>query len=84
MKLAVWFQYWDSRITYERSYLARLNYVHSNAVKHGLVRKAEEYEWCAGWFQRKAERPFYETVMRMRSEGISIKDDFTVAPEDFE
>ena len=79
----VWFQYWDSRITYERSYLARLNYVHSNAVKHGLVRRAEEYDWCsAGWFQRKAERPFYETIMRMRSEGIRIEDDFVVAPED--
>ena len=24
----VWFQYWDSRITFERSYLARLRYVH--------------------------------------------------------
>lgn len=79
----VWFQYWDSRITFERSFLARLNYVHSNAVKHGLVRKPEEYEWCsAGWFQRKAEKPFYQTVMRMRSEGIRIKDDFAIAPED--
>jgi putative transposase len=24
----VWFQYWDSHLTYARSYLARLNYVH--------------------------------------------------------
>lgn len=81
----VWFQYWDSQITYERSYLARLNYVHTNAVKHGLVRRPEEYEWCsAGWFQRKAERPFYETVMRMRSEGIKTKDDFAVRREDVE
>jgi putative transposase len=81
----VWFQYWDSRITYERSYLARLNYVHTNAVMHGLVRRAEEYEWCsAGWFQRKAEKPFYETVMRMRSEGIKIRDDFVVSRSDIE
>ena len=81
----VWFQYWDSRITYERSYLARLNYVHTNAVKHGLVRRPEEYEWCsAGWFQRKAERPFYQTVMRMRSEGIKIEDDFMVMPSEIE
>ncbi len=81
----VWFQYWDSLITYQRSYLARLNYVHTNAVKHGLVRRPEEYEWCsAGWFQRKAERPFYETVMRMRSERVQVEDEYTVEREDVE
>ncbi|MFZ0213038.1 MAG: transposase [Candidatus Acidiferrales bacterium] len=81
----VWYQYWDSRITYQKSYLARLNYVHSNAVRHGLVRGPERYEWCsAGWFQRTAERSFYETVMRMRSEGIRIKDDFPVNSAEIE
>lgn len=81
----VWFQYWDSRITYQRSYLARLNYVHANAVKHGLVQRPEQYAWCsAGWFERKAGRAFYETVMRMRSEGVRIKDDFAVRREDVE
>ncbi len=81
----VWFQYWDSRITYQRSYLARLSYVHSNAVRHGLVRGAEEYEWCsAGWFQREAKRPFYETVRRMRSEGVKVEDDFTVSVRDID
>jgi putative transposase len=79
----VWFQYWDSHITYQKSYLARLNYVHTNAVKHGLVRRPEQYEWCsAGWFERKAERSFYETVMRMRSEGIKVVDNFEVGPAD--
>ncbi len=79
------FQYWESRITYQRSYLARLNYVHSNAVKHGLVRRAEQYRWCsAGWFQRNAKRSFYETVMRMRTEGIRIKDDFIVSSTEIE
>jgi putative transposase len=24
----VWFNFWDTKLTYERSYLARLNYVH--------------------------------------------------------
>lgn len=81
----VWFQYWESRITYQRSYLARLNYVHLNAVKHGLVRQPERYEWCsAAWFQRRAKRPFYETVTRMRSEGVEIKDDFIVSPREVE
>ena len=26
----VWFQYWDTCLTYEKSYYARLNYVHNN------------------------------------------------------
>jgi len=75
----VWFQYWDSHLTYPRSYLARLNYVHCNAVKHGLVRRPALYPWCsAGWFEREAERPFYQAVMRMRSDGINVRDDFDV------
>ena len=79
----VWFQYWDSHLTYTRSYLARLNYVHCNAVRHGLVREAAQYTWCsAGWFERKAERPFYQTVMRMRSDRVKVMDDFTVDTAD--
>ena len=33
----VWFQYWDTRLTFQRSYLARLNYVNQNPVHHGVV-----------------------------------------------
>ncbi|HKS83770.1 MAG TPA: transposase [Candidatus Acidoferrales bacterium] len=40
----VWFQYWDFHLTYLRSYLARLNYVHTNAVRHGLAQRPEQYE----------------------------------------
>jgi putative transposase len=39
----VWFEYWDTHLTYERSYLARLNYVHQNPVRHGLVTTAADY-----------------------------------------
>jgi len=75
----VWFQYWDSHLTYPRSYLARLNYVHCNAVKHGLVREPALYPWSsAGWFEREAERPFYQTVMRIRSDRINVTDDVNV------
>ena len=33
----VWFNYWDSCLTYERSYLARLHYVHLNPLNMGLL-----------------------------------------------
>ncbi len=81
----VWFQYWDSHLTYPRSYLARLNYVHCNAVWHGLVRQPGQYAWCsAGWFEREAATPFYQTVMRLRSDRVKVVDDFTVDPADLQ
>jgi len=43
----VWYQYWDSRISFEKSYLARLNYIHQNAVRHGMVRFAGDYKWSS-------------------------------------
>jgi len=43
----VWSEYWETRLTYEKAYLSRLNYVHTNAVKHGLVREPEAYPWCS-------------------------------------
>ena len=53
----VWFQFWDSHITYERSYLARLNYVNQNPVRHGIVAVAENYQWCsASWFAENARQ----------------------------
>ena len=33
----VWYNFRDTRLTHQTSYLARLKYVHQNAVKHGLV-----------------------------------------------
>jgi putative transposase len=39
----VWFNFWESRLTFEKSYLARLHYVHANAVKHKLVLVPNQY-----------------------------------------
>jgi putative transposase len=32
----VWFNFWDTKLTYKRSYLARLNYVHQNEAQLGF------------------------------------------------
>jgi putative transposase len=75
----VWFQYWETQLTYHRSYLARLGYVHGNAVRHRLVRAADEYPWCsAGWFRRRAARSFYRTVMEFPVDRVIVPDDFGV------
>ncbi len=79
----VWYQYWDKELTFQRSYLARLSYVHRNAVHHGLVREPSLYPWCsAGWFQREAETSLYKTVMGMKIDQVQVADDYPVAPSD--
>ena len=75
----VWFQYWDKHLTFEKSYFARLSYVHRNAVHHGLVREPSLYPWCsAGWFQRRAPTSFYKTIMTFGTDRLSVPDDFEV------
>jgi putative transposase len=73
----VWFQFWDSHITFERSYLARLHYVHTNPAKHGVALLAENYKWCsAAWFARTARPAFVETVKSFKVDRVEVPDDF--------
>lgn len=75
----VWYRYWDTQITYERSYLARLNYVHNNPVKHGVAKCAEEYPYCSmGWFKTQGDRPFVESVLSFDTSQVKVYDDFLV------
>jgi putative transposase len=74
---AVWFQYWDTSLTYEKSYYARLNYVHNNPVKHGLVKAAHQYPFCsAGWFEVNAEPVFVKKIKSFKTDTVNIFDDF--------
>jgi putative transposase len=73
----VWFQYWDSRITYQASYYARLKYVHQNPVHHGVVANAENYPWCsASWFRRTARPAVVATVNGFKTDRVRVRDDF--------
>ncbi len=73
----VWFNYWDTQLTYERSYLARLNYVHQNAVKHGIVAVANQYAWCsARWFERVASPAQVRTIYSFAIDRVKVRDDF--------
>jgi putative transposase len=74
---SVWFNFWDTKLTYERSYLARLSYVHQNPVKHGLVIKANQYRWCsAAWFERVAGPAMVKTIYGFKTDKLNIHDDF--------
>jgi putative transposase len=73
----VWFNFWDTELTYEASYLARLAYVHQNPVKHGLVRVARDYRWCSsGWYERTATPAQVKTLSRFKTDKVKIDDDF--------
>lgn len=73
----VWYNFWDTKLTYQRSYLARLNYVHQNAVKHGLVKVANQYPWCsAAWFERTAPPAMVKTIYSFKIDSLNIYDDF--------
>jgi len=78
----VWFNFWETRLTYHNSYLARLNYVHQNAVKHGLVPVANQYPWCsARWFESKASPAMVKTIYRFKTEQIEMDDDFEMVSD---
>ena len=73
----VWHSFWDTELTYEKSYLARLNYVHQNAVKHGLVALACQYRWCsAAWFERTAAPAQVKTIYGFKIDRLKIEDEF--------
>ncbi|HXG93313.1 MAG TPA: transposase [Blastocatellia bacterium] len=73
----VWFNFWDTKLTYERSYLARLNYVHQNPVKHGLVKVANQYSWCsAAWFERTASAAMVKMIYSFNIDKLQVADDY--------
>ncbi len=75
----VWHNFWETRLTYQRAYLARLRYTHQNAVKHGLVPVASQYPWCsAAWFERTARPAQVETVYSFPIDRIRVEDDFGI------
>jgi len=75
----VFYQYWDSHTKQQRTFFARLHYVHANAVHHGIVKQPENYRWCsAAWFERNASPAFRKTVYGYPIDLLKVKDDFIV------
>lgn len=73
----VWFQHWDTCLTYEKSYYARLNYVMKNPVHHRAVLVASAYKFCsAGWFEEKADCGFVNKVKFFKYDQVKVHDEF--------
>ena len=73
----VWAQHWDKTLTYEVSYYARLNYVHNNPVKHGIVTNPLQYRWCsANWFTQNSDKDLIRKISSYRYDQLHIDDDY--------
>lgn len=71
------YQFWDTELTFEKSWLARLHYVHQNPVHHGVAAVAADYPWCsARWFETNAGRSFVKTVYSFRTDRVNVMDEF--------
>ncbi len=73
----VWHNFRDTKLTFEKSYLARLNYVHQNAVRHKLLPVANQYPWCsAAWFERVTTPAMVQTIYSFKTDQVKVDDDF--------
>ena len=76
----VWFQFRDTQLTFQRSWLARLKYTNENAVHHGLVADAVNYRWCsASWFAASAQPSFVATIRNLKIDRVNVFDEFEPA-----
>jgi putative transposase len=73
----VWHNYWDTHLSFERSYLARVRYVHENPVHHGLIPDASLYPYCsAAWFERTASPAWQRTIRSFKIDKLNVADEF--------
>lgn len=71
----LWQNYRETRLTHQRSYLARLHYVHQNAVHHGLVRKGTLWKWCsASEFVAASSPAWVRTIASFQYDEIAEAD----------
>jgi putative transposase len=78
----VWHNFRETKLTFEKSYHARLAYTHRNAVHHGLVQVPNQYPWCsAAWFERTATDAQVKTLYRFGQARIRVPDDFEVCDD---
>jgi len=57
--------YWDTCLTYERSFLSRLNYIYYNPVKHGYVKKPEDYPFGSFYYRVRDEQNYLEKLKNL-------------------
>ena len=73
----VWWSYWDTCLTCERSYYARLNYIHWNPVKHERTASPEDYAFSSyRAFLSEQEVQTHRLEKAYPFDRIQVPDDF--------
>ena len=71
----LWQNFRETCLTHQRSYLARLHYVHQNAVHHKLVAVGSDWKWCSAAEFKKAVTPAWlKTITSFQYDEIAAKD----------
>ena len=71
----LWQNFRETCLTHQKSYLARLHYVHQNAVHHKLVALGSDYPWCSAAEFKKAVTPAWlKTITSFQYDEIAAKD----------
>lgn len=71
----IWHNFRETLLTFQESYLARLNYTHRNAVHHRLVLQAEDYPWCsAAAFEKACTPAWSKTIRSFKFDEIARND----------
>ena len=71
----LWQNFRETHLTFQRSYLARLNYVHQNARHHGLVRVGSDWKWCsAKKFKESVTPAWLKTIASFKYDEIATED----------
>ena len=72
----LWQNFRETHLTHQRSYLARLHYVHQNAVHHRLVPHGSDWKWCSAAVFKKAVSPAWlKTITSFQYDEIAVKDE---------
>ncbi len=73
----VWFNYWDTCLTSDKSYWNRMNYVLNNPVKHRYTDDALAYRWSSmQLFQEQAEPHLRDLILHSNIGQVRIFDSF--------
>jgi len=73
----VWHNYWDTCLRDDRSYYTRLNYIHWNPIKHGLVANPEDYPLSSyRAYLTEQESDLRQWEKEYPWGGIKVEDDF--------
>jgi putative transposase len=71
----LWQNYRETHLTFQHSYLARLHYVHQNAVHHGLVKVGSDWKWCsAATFKAAVSPAWLKTITSFKYDEIARAD----------